>query len=181
MRDVQHLADPVEVVAHELAVVVRRAESARLRAQPLDRSAYLLLDAVVESEAPALGSLADLFQLDLSTVSRQVATLEAKGLVERGADPGDGRVTQLSITREGSSQLQITRAARHDFFTKLLADWSDEDIRSLGEALHHLNLCMARLGKLPVSLSAPSRRRRKIPRSRTTASGSPPPRSQAAR
>lgn len=136
--------DPIELVAHETAVLIRRAESARRKAQTLDRSAYLLLDAIAEHNPLALGALAERFQLDISTVSRQVAMLETGGLVARYADPGDGRVCLLAITGAGEAQLQATRAARLTLFGELLADWSLEDRLALGAALLRLNQAIAR-------------------------------------
>ncbi len=136
--------DFIDLVAHETAVLIRRGESARKRAQTLDRSAYLLLDAVAAHNPLALGCLAERFQLDISTVSRQVAMLEAKGLVARETDPRDGRVSLLAVTETGMSQLQATRAARRAFFAGLLADWSDEDCRALGTILRRLNQAIAR-------------------------------------
>jgi DNA-binding MarR family transcriptional regulator len=136
--------DPIDLVAHETAVLIRRAESARKLAQTLDRSAYLLLDAIAAHNPLAFGSLAERFQLDISTVSRQVAMLEAGGLVARCADPGDGRVCLLAITGSGASKLRAARAARHALFAELLADWSLEDRRALGAALLRLNQAIAR-------------------------------------
>ncbi|MCY0903164.1 MAG: MarR family transcriptional regulator, partial [Firmicutes bacterium] len=57
----------------------------------LDRSAYLLLAELDEAEALSVSVLADSLFLDISTASRQVAALEAKGLVARITDPEDGR------------------------------------------------------------------------------------------
>jgi DNA-binding MarR family transcriptional regulator len=136
--------DPIELVAHEIAVLIRRAESARKGAQTLDRSAYLLLDAIAAHTPLALGALAERFQLDISTISRQVAMLEADGFVARAADPADGRVSLLAITGPGAAQLRATRAARHALFAELLADWSLEDRQGLGTALLRLNQAIAR-------------------------------------
>lgn len=137
-------ADPVDLVAHETAVLIRRAESARKRAQTLDRSAYLLLDAIAVQNPLALGALAERFQLDNSTVSRQVAVLEARSLVERRVDPADGRVFRLAITETGMTQLRSARKARHDLFADLLASWSDEERHALGAALRRFNEEIAR-------------------------------------
>lgn len=137
-------ADPIALIAHETAVLIRRAESARKRARTLDRSAYLLLDALAAHNQLALGSLAESFQLDISTVSRQVAMLEADGFVVRCADPADGRVCLLAITGSGAAELRATQAARRAWFAGLLADWSLEDRRDLAAALLRLNQAIAR-------------------------------------
>ena len=135
--------DPIEVVAHETAVLIRRAESARKGAQTLDRSAYLLLDAIAARSPLALGSLAERFQLDISTVSRQAARLEAGNLVTRVADPEDGRVCLLAITELGVHRLRSAREARRALFAELLEDWSLDERRVLGACLAKLNRSIA--------------------------------------
>src|SRR5690242_1267084 len=93
--------EAIDLVEHELTRLLRRAESARTRhpaALRLDRSAYLLLGELEWRGPRGIAALAQSFQLDVSTASRQVAALEAKGLVERRADPADGRVCLLEIT-----------------------------------------------------------------------------------
>ncbi len=139
-----HDADPVGVVAHETAVLIRRAESARRRVQVLDRSAYLLLDAVAARSPMPLGTLADRFQLDNSTISRQVAALEARGLLERRVDPEDGRVFRLAITQSGLAHLSSARRVRYELFAELLDGWTDAERREFGAALHRFNEEIAR-------------------------------------
>ena len=132
-------SDSIDLVAHETAVLIRRAESARKHMQMLDRSAYLLLDAIAAHNPVALGALAERFQLDSSTISRQVAVLEARGLVRRHVDVVDGRVFRMAITDTGLAQLSSARQARHDLFADLLAGWSEADRRALGTALLRFN------------------------------------------
>lgn len=144
--DARNEENPIDMVAHEVTVLIRLAESARKGLLTLDRSAYQLLGAIAAHNPLALGTLAELLHLDVSTVSRQVAMLEAKNLVERSADRGDGRVSLLAITDTGKTQLEAARAARHDLFAKVLADWSDDELRALGATLLRLNQAISRHG-----------------------------------
>ena len=53
----------------------------------------------LQTEGPLrAGALADCLQSDPSTVSRQVAALVKDGLLERRADPDDGRASLLVLT-----------------------------------------------------------------------------------
>ena len=155
--------DPIDLVAHETAVLIRRAESARKHMQTLDRSAYLLLDAIAAHNPVALGTLAEHFQLDSSTISRQVAVLEARGLVGRRADEDDGRMFRLAITDTGLAQLSSARQARHDLFADLLASWSEEDRRALGKALVRFNNAIAGRDLLRRQRTAPADLRLPMP------------------
>ena len=71
--------------------------------------------------------LAETTQADPSTVSRQVATLVARGLLERRADPQDGRASLLHATRAGVAYKERLTSSRNDHFAELLADWDQDD------------------------------------------------------
>ena len=48
-----------------------------------------------------VSDLAACVELDASTVSRQIKQLEDKGIVERTADPADGRASLVRLTDDG--------------------------------------------------------------------------------
>jgi MarR family 2-MHQ and catechol resistance regulon transcriptional repressor len=50
-----------------------------------------------------LGELAEALYLDNSTASRVVDSLERKGYSRRAADPGDGRIVRIELTRKGEA------------------------------------------------------------------------------
>jgi len=60
--------------------------------------------------SPAMQQVAEELGMDITTFSRQVKTLETRGLVSRRVSPGDRRVTLLGLTDEGLRVLtQIDR------------------------------------------------------------------------
>ncbi|HWE61063.1 MAG TPA: MarR family transcriptional regulator [Chloroflexota bacterium] len=134
----------VGAVEHEVTLLLRLVESARKRAEMLDRSAYLLLGELQARGPLGIAALAGIFQVDLSTASRQTAALEAKGLVQRLADPDDGRVSLLQITPLGQTELQTTRDARHALFDEILEGWSADERHRFGEYLARFNQAIVR-------------------------------------
>jgi DNA-binding MarR family transcriptional regulator len=58
------------------------------------------------------GALAKLEQISPQSVGATLAGLEARGLVARRPDPGDGRRAVMSLTEAGRRVLQDKRAAR---------------------------------------------------------------------
>jgi DNA-binding MarR family transcriptional regulator len=72
---------------------------------------------------------------DPSTISRQVAHLVRLGLVERMADPEDGRATLLTATDEGRRVFEENRRIRIERFAEMLSDWAVEDRRRFAELL----------------------------------------------
>lgn len=62
-----------------------------------------------------------------SALSRQLAELDAKGLVERRPDPVDGRATLIQLSEAGAGQLQAIMQRRAGRMRELLADWNEEE------------------------------------------------------
>ena len=58
------------------------------------------------------GALAKLEQISPQSMGATLAALEARGLVERRPDPGDGRRAVMSVTDAGRQVLQDKRTAR---------------------------------------------------------------------
>jgi DNA-binding MarR family transcriptional regulator len=139
--------DIISTIGREIRVLVRRMTSLYNSIEILDRSAVLLL-AELQVQGPlGISTLATNLQLDISTVSRQTAALEAKGLVERLADPEDGRVCLLQITPLGEAQLREVRQIYHAMLAEMLEDWSEEDLCLFKKLLGRYNLAMLQRGK----------------------------------
>jgi DNA-binding MarR family transcriptional regulator len=128
----------------EIGLMLRRSRaiSSRLSSElhpDLDGAGYGLL-ALLEDAGPLRASdLVARLGLDKSTVSRQVANLVDLGLVDRTADPVDGRAQVLTPSREGSARLARIRDVRRARWESDLSDWPADDIERLGELLHRLN------------------------------------------
>jgi DNA-binding MarR family transcriptional regulator len=71
---------------------------------------------------PATGAtLAKLEQISPQSIGVTVASLEAKGLIERSADPADGRRVILSLTSAGATTVEARLSARDQQFTRALS------------------------------------------------------------
>lgn len=134
----------IEVIEHEIAIFLRMAESVHKGKGTLDRSAYLLLSEIAQRGPLGMNVLAQTFQLDISTISRQVAALEASGFVERFADPADARVSLLQISALGQANFQETHKIRYTMFSELLEGWSEEDRHQFGIYLARFNQAVRR-------------------------------------
>ena len=128
----------------EIGLLLRRSRaiSTRLARElhpDLDGAAYGLL-ALLEDAGPLrAGDLVLRLGLDKSTVSRQVASLVELGLVDRVADPEDGRAQVLSPSAEGSARLAAIRSVRRARWESDLAGWPADDVASLAVLLERLN------------------------------------------
>ena len=128
----------------EIALLLRRARviSQGLAAElhpDLDGAAYVLLALLQDLGPLRAGDLVARLGQDKSTVSRQVAKLVELGLVDRTADPVDGRAQVLAPSAEGSARLDRIREARRSRWAADLSDWPTDDVATLAELLARLN------------------------------------------
>jgi DNA-binding MarR family transcriptional regulator len=134
------VAADVEAVADTFVLLTRSFARARSRllaaaAHDVEWSAHIVLK-VLASEGPMRSSaLADRIESDPSTVSRQVAALVKNGLLERRADPEDGRACLLVPTAKADAVLSEHRNIRLEHFNRMLGEWSDGDIATFATLL----------------------------------------------
>jgi DNA-binding MarR family transcriptional regulator len=80
-------------------------------------------------------ALARLEQISPQSMGATLSALEARGLVERRPDPGDGRRVLLSATGTGHQVLQGKRNARTEQLAKALAaGFTPSEVRQLEAA-----------------------------------------------
>ena len=101
------------------------------------------LSVVVFGGPLTLGALAAAEQVRPPTMSRLVAGLEADGLVRRQADPDDRRIVWMHATPKGERVLQEGRRRRVADLAALLRRLSRHDLRTLAEAITHIERALA--------------------------------------
>jgi DNA-binding MarR family transcriptional regulator len=142
------VSDPsIGAIETEIALLMRRGEASR-RAIPmaphraLDRASYLILRQLDLTGPQNISALAADLHLDGSTVTRQVSALVRGGLVSRERDPLDGRGAVVAATPTGLSRMSGVRKAREELYAQMLAEWSEEDRRTLATLMQRLNHAM---------------------------------------
>ncbi len=120
----------------ELVRLIRLFERAYAQYQvehpdAVERAAYHLLVHLVKDGPRRSSVLAEAVHSDPSTVSRQVGHLVRLGLVERTADPEDGRATLLAATPEGRRAFEENRRIRNATIAEMLTGWPASDRREL--------------------------------------------------
>lgn len=104
----------------------------------LEQLAYAVLFCLVHDGPQRTGKLAESLHAQISTISRQTRTLVGHGLVERGADPIDGRACVLKATPEGERIFTENRRLRNLWLADLVADWPETDRATLTDLLGRL-------------------------------------------
>jgi DNA-binding MarR family transcriptional regulator len=146
-RKAQEFAVPSEAelaiadeVGSQLIRLVRLMERKQAQYQAehpdaVERATYHLLVHLVKDGPRRAGALAEAVHSDPSTISRQIGHLVRLGLVERTADPEDGRATLLAATAEGRRVFEENRRVRNERIAEILEHWTEDDRRALGELL----------------------------------------------
>ena len=96
------------------------------------------LAVVHEHGSLRMTEVAENLGLDLSTVSRHVAHLRTRGLLDASPDPDDGRSQRLSVTGAGEAELRAQRDRVVGALVAHLADWDDAEIGDLTRLLQKL-------------------------------------------
>ncbi|TPW28698.1 MarR family winged helix-turn-helix transcriptional regulator [Pararhizobium mangrovi] len=144
--DAHTSAETIEDLEETLAFLVRGLEAAqRMRTYPMERAHYLLIR-LIEREGPqTVVAAAQHLLLDGSTVTRQVAVMERRGLVEKTSHPGDARATVLTVTPAGFAAARRMREERLKRIENLFRDWPADDRANADAVLKRLNRSLAEI------------------------------------
>jgi DNA-binding MarR family transcriptional regulator len=130
----------------EMMVLARRIESSARQSTMygrMDRAAYAIARTLDRQGPLSVNELARSLSLDGSTVTRQVAAMEAREHAVREADPDDGRAWVISLTRSGREEMSAITDARRRRFADWVADWQPADVDQFGVLLQRFNAAMA--------------------------------------
>ncbi|GAA2426402.1 MarR family winged helix-turn-helix transcriptional regulator [Streptomyces pulveraceus] len=133
----------------ELTLLSRHFIAARgpRAGQSLERSAYVLLTRLEVGEPLTLKELALTFQIDVSTINRQVSAMLRNGLVERIPDPEGGMARKFRPTALGLERLEADRAVSRAGTTRLIqaSGWTDRRTEEFVTLLMEFNQSIERL------------------------------------
>ncbi|MFD0360652.1 MarR family winged helix-turn-helix transcriptional regulator [Nocardia sp. GCM10030253] len=125
----------------ELTLLSRHFPASLLRRPgfQLDRSAYLILSRLEIDSPLSLRELSEAFQLDISTINRQVGAMLKQDLVERVPDPDGGIARKIQASAKGMELVAADRAHSHEGIGSVVADWTDADVEQLGTLIARFN------------------------------------------
>ena len=140
----QRLDSSEDELNHEFARMLRAMHLMREHAvhwlpPGVDPAAVQLLVMLVKGGPSRQNELAEQTFFDPSTVSRRVGQLVSRGLVERQADPDDGRAVRLAATPDGVTLMERVRDARDAMTRSVLHEWPDDDVTTLTTLLRRFN------------------------------------------
>jgi DNA-binding MarR family transcriptional regulator len=135
----------IEVAARLRLAIARTARRLRQEAG-VDLSPSLAAAlATVDKHGPLTPSeLAERERVQRPTATRIVGRLADAGLVERTADPADGRVTLVSATPTGRALLRRLRQRKNAYLARRLRDLEPSEVATLDRAAEILERVLER-------------------------------------
>jgi DNA-binding MarR family transcriptional regulator len=128
-------ADLGELAARLRLAITRTARRLRQEAGTDLSPSQTAALATIDSSGPLTPSeLASLERVQRPTATRIVARLEEKGLVERTADPADGRSFVVSATARGRALLRKLRTRKNAYLARRLRSLDAEEVATLARA-----------------------------------------------
>jgi DNA-binding MarR family transcriptional regulator len=137
----QPLGAPVRVVGFTLSTsgyAVARRFRALLAPLALEPREFALLRAVAASEGSSQQAIGERLQIPASRMVAFVDALEARGLLERRANPSDRRARALHLTSAGSELLLRAVELASEFERDLCADLSEREREQLLDLLERV-------------------------------------------
>lgn len=133
MEAVAGTAPPSAEVADTFVELMRAFQRAKAHYLALARhdvewSAQVILRQVANCGPMRASAIAESLHSDPSTVSRQVSTMVKDGLLERRADPEDGRASILALTPKAVAVIAEHEELRRTHFAEMLSNWTERDL-----------------------------------------------------
>jgi MarR family transcriptional regulator for hemolysin len=115
-------------LVHDVARLLRVAYDRRARSLGLTRSQWWVLNNLFRNQGITQSELADILEIEKASLGRLLDRLEAKGWVERRADPADRRAKRLHLTGQVQELMRALRGLAAELRTDAL-DGLDEAAR----------------------------------------------------
>jgi DNA-binding MarR family transcriptional regulator len=112
--DVYRLTNSFPYIVRRLGLRIGELFDRAVSGFGVDVSMYRVMAALAEEDRQQLGRLSDVTTIEMSTLSRLVGAMVAKGLLTRRRPRGNGRIVEISLSAKGRRlALQLMPIAAH--------------------------------------------------------------------
>jgi len=132
-----HFSDP-DLNVSDLTTIIEELTTIFIRLPSVERLSFTTLSVLhtLSRKGPLrLTELTATEQMTQPAITQMVTRLEQDGLVERLADPRDGRAVLVQLTPRGAQIVEVRRAARVKQLSSLLDRLSQEEREAIAAAL----------------------------------------------
>ncbi|MBA3009542.1 MAG: MarR family transcriptional regulator [Proteobacteria bacterium] len=134
------IAPPINISRHEFDAVIIRSfraiykfEQANVQRFALNYDGIFLLQFLRSQSPSTMGAIAQEMQIPVSTATRMVDRLVAKGLVSRKKAPKDKRIMLVSLEPGGEELLKAVEDGSFDTITQNLTRFTEAEIKMFFE------------------------------------------------
>ncbi len=128
---------------NDMGRLLRVEADCRARAHGMTRAQWSILIWLDRQPGLSQKELADLLEVEPISVARLVDRLEARGLVERRADPADRRIWRLHLLPAAGPILTEIAAQRADLLHTITSGLDPEARETLVTSLLHMKAALA--------------------------------------
>ncbi len=138
------------IVLHDVARLLRTRFDQRARARGMTRAQWVILARLSRQPGMSQNELAGICEVEPITVGRLIDRLEARGFVERRADPTDRRIKRLHLLPAAQPVLEEISSYREILRREITEGLSGEAYAALVDSLLHIkNRLTAEQPELP--------------------------------
>lgn len=143
------------IILHDVARTLRTRfdQKARLT-HAMTRAQWVILSRLERQPGMSQNEMAAICEVEPITVARLIDRLEARGLVERRADPTDRRIKRLHLLPAAKPILETINEARESMNTRITAGLDERTRNTLIDALLVLKENLANEALTGVKLAA---------------------------
>lgn len=105
-----------------------------------------ILFEIAKQKNPSMQQVAETLGIDITTFSRQIKTLESKGLVLKNPDPDDRRVNLLTLTPEGERVKEQIDLRMTRYLEQMLAQLTEFERETAIHSIKLLNRAIIKSG-----------------------------------
>jgi DNA-binding MarR family transcriptional regulator len=150
-------SDTIKEIRRALVLLDRRVRVLAARTRGLSFAGTAILVYVEQAADAHATGLADELALDKSTVCRQLAYVEQRGLLRKEPHPIHPRMQRLKLTAKGRRVLSSTVALQCKQISEILRDWPEPDVVAFQQLARRFARDMDRIDD---SARAPTKGRR---------------------
>lgn len=133
-------ADRAETAARLAVAIGRINRRIRPIGEGLTHAQLSALSSIVRKGPLRPGDLGRIESIAPPSATRVIAELESRGLIERQADPADGRSSLVTATDAGAAAVLSARAERAERISVLLDGLDDAEFATVAAALDALEV-----------------------------------------
>jgi MarR family transcriptional regulator, transcriptional regulator for hemolysin len=133
----QHAFDrDLLIVLHDVARSMRTRFDQKARAtHAMTRAQWVILSRLERQPGMSQNEMAAVCEVEPITVARLIDRLEARGLVERRADPADRRIRRLHLLPAAKPILEIINETREAMSARIMAGLDEATLNTLIDGL----------------------------------------------